>query len=113
MFHRERVQNVSASSFSEGLDEYKTQISDLRPGSSYLVRVVAHTSSGLVGASSEEVLVYTKPDLDLPSAPEELRVVPTTPTSLEVTWSPPKAAKTPIIKYTMYYMQVSNSYSYS
>ncbi|KAK4309382.1 hypothetical protein Pmani_018962 [Petrolisthes manimaculis] len=107
---RERVQNVSASSFSEGLDEYKTQISDLRPGSSYLVRVVAHTSSGLVGASSGEVLVYTKPDLDLPSAPENLRVVPTTPISLEVTWFPPKAAaNTPIIKYTMYYMQVGSA----
>lgn len=104
--HRERVQNVSASSSSEGLDEYKTQISHLLPGSNYLVRVVAHTSTGLVGASSEEVPVYTKPDLDLPSAPESLQVIPTSPTSLQVSWSQPQTVKTPITGYTMYYMQV-------
>ncbi|XP_045125604.1 neogenin-like isoform X4 [Portunus trituberculatus] len=106
---RERVQNVSASSSSEGLDEYKTQISDLIPGSNYMVRVVAHTSNGLVGASTEDVRVFTKPDLDLPSAPENLQVVPTSPTSLEVTWSPPRIARTPIIGYTMFYMQVGSA----
>ncbi|XP_050703609.1 netrin receptor DCC-like isoform X4 [Eriocheir sinensis] len=58
------------SSSSEGRDEYKTQISDLSPGSNYMVRVAAHTSGGLVGASIHEVLVFTKPDLDLPSASE-------------------------------------------
>lgn len=97
---------MSASSSSEGLDEYKTQISDLSPGSNYMVRVVAHATGGLVGASTQEVRVFTKPDLDLPSAPESLRVVPTSPTSLEVTWSPPRVAKTPITGYTMFYMQV-------
>lgn len=71
-----------------------------------MVRVVAHTSNGLVGASTSDVRVFTKPDLDLPSAPENLQVVPTSPTSLEVTWSPPRAARTPIIGYTMFYMQV-------
>ncbi|XP_071534038.1 neogenin isoform X3 [Panulirus ornatus] len=106
---RERVQNVSASSSSEGLDEYKTQISHLIPGSNYLVRVVAHTSDGIVGTSSEEVPVYTKPDLDLPSAPEDLKVIPTSPTSLEVTWSHPQTVKTPITGYTMYYMQVGSA----
>ncbi|XP_050704318.1 uncharacterized protein LOC126989751 [Eriocheir sinensis] len=58
------------SSSSEGRDEYKTQISDLSPGSNYMVRVAAHTSGGLVGASIHEVRVFTKPDLDLPSASE-------------------------------------------
>lgn len=71
-----------------------------------MVRVVAHTSNGLVGASTEDVRVFTKPDLDLPSAPEDLKVVPTSPTSLEVTWLPPRLARTPIIGYTMFYMQV-------
>ncbi|KAK8752524.1 hypothetical protein OTU49_005992, partial [Cherax quadricarinatus] len=106
---RERVQNVSASSSSEGLDEYKTQISHLIPGSNYLVRVVAHTSNGLVGASSDEVPVYTKPDLDLPSAPENLKVIPTSPTSLQVIWSYPQTVKTPISGFTMYYMQVGSA----
>nr|XP_045611215.1 neogenin-like isoform X3 [Procambarus clarkii] len=106
---RERVQNVSASSSSEGLDEYKTQISHLIPGSNYLVRVVAHTSNGLVGASSDEVPVYTKPDLDLPSAPESLKVIPTSPTSLQVTWSFPQTVKTPITGFTMFYMQVGSA----
>ncbi|XP_050714975.1 neogenin-like [Eriocheir sinensis] len=58
------------SSSSEGRDEYKTQISDLSPGSNYMVRVAAHTSGSLVGASIHEVRVFTKPDLDLPSASE-------------------------------------------
>ncbi|XP_042237700.1 neogenin-like [Homarus americanus] len=106
---RERVQNVSASSSSEGLDEYKTQISHLIPGSNYLVRVVAHTSNDIVGASSDEVPVYTKPDLDLPSAPEDLKVIPTSPTSLQVIWSYPRAIKTPITGFTMYYMQVGSA----
>ncbi|CAL4059823.1 unnamed protein product, partial [Meganyctiphanes norvegica] len=106
---RERVQNVSASSSSEGLDEYKTQISHLTPGSSYLVRVVAHTITGLQGKSTQEVLVYTKPDLDLPAAPTELKVVPTSPISLHVTWVEPPQAKTPIKGYTMYYMQVGSA----
>lgn len=67
---------------------------------------MAHTSDGVVGTSSEEVPVYTKPDLDLPSAPENLKVIPTSPTSLQVTWSHPQTVKTPITGYTMYYMQV-------
>ncbi|KAK7084454.1 putative aminophospholipid-translocase, partial [Halocaridina rubra] len=106
---RERVQNVSASSSSDGLDEYKTQISHLIPGSNYLVRVVAHTSTGLVGASSPEVPVSTKPDLDLPPAPENLKVIPTSPTNLEVTWSEPQVTRTPISGYIMYYMQVGSA----
>ncbi|XP_066989583.1 neogenin isoform X3 [Macrobrachium rosenbergii] len=106
---RERVQNVSASSSSEGLDVYKTQISHLIPGSNYLVRVVAHTSTGLVGMSSPEVPVSTKPDLDLPPAPERLRVMPISPTSLEVTWAESPAARTPITGYSMYYMEVGSA----
>ncbi|XP_047487273.1 LOW QUALITY PROTEIN: neogenin-like [Penaeus chinensis] len=83
---RERVQNVSASSSSEGLDEYKTQIGQLSPGTEYLVRVVAHSSRGGPGLSSREVRVSTKPDLDLPPAPQGLRVTPLSPRSLEVVW---------------------------
>ncbi|XP_063603136.1 neogenin-like [Penaeus indicus] len=83
---RERVQNVSASSSSEGLDEYKTQIGQLSPGTEYLVRVVAHSSKGGPGLSSGEVRVSTKPDLDLPPAPQGLRVTPLSPRSLEVVW---------------------------
>ncbi|XP_068225659.1 neogenin isoform X5 [Palaemon carinicauda] len=106
---RERVQNVSASSSSEGLDVYKTQISHLIPGSNYLVRVVAHTSTGLVGMSSAEVPVSTKPDLDLPPAPERLRVMPITPTSLEVTWAESPPVRTPLTGYSMYYMEVGSA----
>ena len=101
------MQNVSASSSSDGLDEYKTQIGQLSPGSSYLVRVVAHTSSGLVGKSTEDLLVHTRPDLDLPGPPQDLKVVPTSPTSLFVTWSPPPHGKTKVTRYIMYFMQVS------
>lgn len=72
-----------------------------------MVRV--HTSGGLVGASTHKVRVFTKPDLDLPSTPESLKVVPASPTSLEVTWSPPGVAKTPITGYTMFYTQVGSA----
>ncbi|XP_050704014.1 netrin receptor DCC-like [Eriocheir sinensis] len=39
--------------------------------------------------------------------PQSLKVVSTSPTSLEATWSPPVLAKTPITGYTMFYTQFS------
>ncbi|XP_050708525.1 netrin receptor DCC-like [Eriocheir sinensis] len=94
------------SSSSEGRDEYKTQISDLSPGSNYMVRVAAHTSGGLVGASIHEVRCSPSRTWTCPP-PQSLKVVSTSPTSLEATWSPPVLAKTPITGYTMFYTQFS------
>ncbi|XP_076055481.1 neogenin protein frazzled isoform X2 [Oratosquilla oratoria] len=106
---RERVQNVSASSSSQSFDEYKTQISNLAPGSTYKVRVMAYTVTGLLGPSSPEIVVRTRPDVDLPAAPEDLKVMATSPTSLHVSWEPPENSKTPIRGYTMYYMEVGSA----
>ncbi|KAB7501983.1 Neogenin [Armadillidium nasatum] len=106
---RERVQNVSASSSLDDLDVYKTHVGNLNPNSTYLVRVVAHTSDHIVGESSPDVRFTTSPDLDLPDPPKNLRVTPLSPTAIRVEWIPPPPTKTPVSGYVMYYMEVGSA----
>lgn len=77
-----------------------------------MVRVQAFTAKGILGESTEEILVHTKPDLDLPGPPEHLTVIPTSPTTLNVSWSPPSQSQTKVTNYVLYFMQVSEIFTY-
>ncbi|CAF3684758.1 unnamed protein product, partial [Rotaria socialis] len=92
------------------LDIYKTHVGQLSSGSTYLVRVVAHTSDGSVGESSEEIKVVTTPDLDLPDPPENLEARAISSTSIHISWSSPKPKNTPVTGYKSYYMEVTQIY---
>ena len=108
-FYRERVQNISASASIDDLDEYKTQIGQLSSGSTYRVRVVAHTSDGITGVSSDEIEVETSRDLDLPDPPRDLVARVLSASVIEINWSPPAPKATPVTGYKMYYMEVNYS----
>uniref|UniRef100_A0A6A7FSF1 Neogenin n=2 Tax=Hirondellea gigas TaxID=1518452 RepID=A0A6A7FSF1_9CRUS len=136
--NRERIWTVNAlpsSSSVSGItvDEYRTQINQLSPGTTYLIRVAARVATGgddgtprdtsmfgdgpetpplhhVVGDSSDPLEVTTKPDLDLPPVPRNLTVTPVSSTQLGVRWEPPEelGGVAPITGYKLFYMKVGS-----
>lgn len=101
-FFRERVLNTSRSRLEEA------NIAGLRPNTTYSFRVAALTESG-VGASSDPLVVITRPELRVPSAPQNVRAIPST-THLIVTWNLPAITNGRIHMYRLYYYEVLNFY---
>ncbi|XP_069703629.1 neogenin isoform X2 [Periplaneta americana] len=95
---RERVVNTTGSRVGE------VNIAGLMPDRTYLFRVLAYNSRGR-GASSDVLNVTTKPEVHVPGAPRNLRVVPISPTSLLVQWDPPELSNGPVLHYNMFYME--------
>uniref|UniRef100_A0A224XGP9 Putative neural cell adhesion molecule l1 n=1 Tax=Panstrongylus lignarius TaxID=156445 RepID=A0A224XGP9_9HEMI len=98
---RERVLNTSRSRLEEA------NIAGLRPNTTYSFRVAALTESG-VGASSDPLVVVTRPELRVPSAPQNVKAIPST-THLIVTWIPPSITNGRIHIYKLYYYESETS----
>jgi hypothetical protein len=96
---RERVVNTTGSRLEE------MNIGGLTPDRTYYFRVLAYSARGR-GVSSDLLKVTTKPEVHVPGPPQKLKVIPTSPTSLLVQWSPPEHSSGTIQHYKMYYMEV-------
>ncbi|XP_067140822.1 neogenin-like isoform X4 [Centruroides vittatus] len=99
---RERVVNTSKSRLEE------VSIQGLKPSTSYYFRVVAYNQHG-AGKSSEEIMVETQDEVDVPGPPLELSAQPLSATSILVQWHPPVILNGPIQQYKLYYMEVGTS----
>ncbi|XP_023218239.1 neogenin-like isoform X2 [Centruroides sculpturatus] len=99
---RERVVNTSKSRLEE------VSIQGLKPSTSYFFRVVAYNQHG-AGKSSEEIMVETQDEVDVPGPPLELSAQPLSATSILVQWHPPVILNGPIQQYKLYYMEVGTS----
>lgn len=109
----------------------EADVAGLHPGTAYVFRVAALTSSGY-GESSDPMRVSEKrklsmdisadingcffpfakvsthEELDVPGPVQGLRARPTSSFSILVSWDPPQSqhASTPVTGYTVYYRQV-------
>lgn len=99
---RERVVNTSKSRLEE------VSIQGLRPSTTYFFRVVAYNQYG-AGKSSEEIMVETQDEVDVPGPPVELTAQPLSATSILIQWQPPNILNGPIQQYKLYYMEVGTS----
>ncbi|GAB6031907.1 hypothetical protein CHUAL_010299 [Chamberlinius hualienensis] len=99
---RERVVNTTRSRLEE------VNIRGLRSGTTYYFRVLAYNKNG-PGESSEDIEVTTNPEIHVPNAPQNIQAIATSPTSIEVSWTPPDPNNGPIDHYKLYYMEVGTS----
>ncbi|XP_053266676.1 netrin receptor DCC [Pleuronectes platessa] len=91
---RERSVNVSEP------ESLELMVSNLKPDESYSFRVVAYNDVG-PGESSAPLRITTKPDLQVPSRVESLRVEALSPASLQVSWEPPGQPNGPVLGYRL------------
>lgn len=75
-------------------------VDQLKPGSTYSVRVRAYTSEG-PGPWSDSIQISTT-GTEL-GAPRELSAVLTRPRSIQLTWLPPYPERTPVVLYKLRY----------
>ncbi|KAL1513925.1 hypothetical protein ABEB36_003263 [Hypothenemus hampei] len=99
---RERYQNTSRSKLEE------INIGGLWPGKVYHFRVVPISANGL-GVSSDVLTVTTQTEEHVPSAPQNLEAFVTSPRSIQIRWIAPEITNGPILKYTIYYMEMTSS----
>ncbi|XP_055945929.1 neogenin-like isoform X2 [Argiope bruennichi] len=99
---RERFHNITRPHLED------TNIQGLQPDTGYVFRVVAYNQHG-PGRLSKELFVRTFPDVNVPSSPNSLMVIPRNSTSVLVKWSPPEDVKEPIQYYKLHYMEVGSS----
>ena len=99
---RERVVNSTRGNLEE------INIQGLRPGSSYIFRVVARNQHG-GGASSQPLRVTTQAELDVPGPVSHLEAKATTSFSILVSWSQPSHTNGRLTHYKLYYRQVKAS----
>jgi len=92
---RERIVNSTRGTLEE------LSIQGLQPGTSYLVRVLAHNEHG-PGQSSPVLEISTQMEVDLPASPVGLTATPISSFSILVNWTPPPGQ---IDKYRLYYRQ--------
>ncbi|XP_071452262.1 neogenin isoform X2 [Hetaerina americana] len=96
---RERVVNTTRSRLEE------VNVPGLVPGREYWFRVVAHNRHG-AGASSSPLKVRTQHEAHVPGPPSNLRVVPTSATSLLIQWEAPTSPPAPSPhQYELYYTE--------
>ncbi|XP_055337462.1 neogenin-like [Paramacrobiotus metropolitanus] len=95
---RERVFNTSAAN-------KEANIQGLRPDTNYAFRVVAYNRHG-PGESSEEVLVRTHPEVDVPGPVNNFRVYPLSTTEIKLEWDRPHHGSGSIQKYRISYGKV-------
>uniref|UniRef100_H3D9L6 DCC netrin 1 receptor n=1 Tax=Tetraodon nigroviridis TaxID=99883 RepID=H3D9L6_TETNG len=91
---RERSVNVSEP------ESLELMVSNLKPEETYSFRVIAYNDVG-PGESSAPLKITTKPDLQVPSRAESLRLVALSPTSVQVSWEPPSHPNGPILGYRL------------
>ncbi|XP_046404271.1 neogenin isoform X2 [Ischnura elegans] len=96
---RERVVNTTRSRLEE------VNVPGLVPGREYWFRVVAHNRHG-AGAPSSPLKVRTQTEAHVPGPPTNLRVTPTSATSLLVQWEQPTSPPAPKPhQYELYYSE--------
>ena len=97
---RERVINSTRGSLEE------ISLQGLLPGTTYTVRVLAHSEQG-PGSSSPPLTITTQPEVELPGPPVNISARPTSAFSILVTWDSPDNAAGVITKYRLYHRRVS------
>ncbi|XP_039400069.1 netrin receptor DCC isoform X3 [Mauremys reevesii] len=93
--NRERAQNTTQS------ETLQLTVGNLKPEETYTFRVVAYNEWG-PGESSQSIKVVTQPELQVPGPVENLRAVPTSPTSVLLSWEPPAYANGPVQGYRLF-----------
>ncbi|XP_022254822.1 neogenin-like, partial [Limulus polyphemus] len=99
---RERVVNTTIPHLEE------VSIQGLRSSTRYTIRVIAYNQHG-PGSSSNQIAVETKAEVHVPGSPRNLRAISTSPTSIQVQWSPPDKPNSQIDRYKLYYMEAGAS----
>ncbi|KAG8228350.1 hypothetical protein J437_LFUL006801 [Ladona fulva] len=79
--------------------ELSTEIHGLQKYSNYSIQVWAYTQVG-DGVKSEQIYCHTEEDV--PEAPASIKVVPSSPTSLTVSWLPPSRPNGILTAYHIY-----------
>ncbi|XP_069737078.1 netrin receptor DCC [Phaenicophaeus curvirostris] len=102
-FSRDGVNRERAVNTSQG-GSLQVTVGNLRPQETYSFRVVAYNEWG-PGESSQPIKVATQPELQVPGPVENLRVVSTSPTSLQVTWDPPAYVNGPVEGYRLFWKE--------
>ncbi|KAK3861845.1 hypothetical protein Pcinc_032241 [Petrolisthes cinctipes] len=87
-----RVWEVNTTNLEKNLDS-------LPPATNISVTVRAYNE---MGYSSPNLPIFCRTEDDVPGAPEGIRVVVTGPTTVLVTWGPPRPPSGTILHYTLY-----------
>lgn len=94
------MQNTTNSRLEE------INIRNLRPNCVYHFRVVAFNNYGS-GQSSKSLTVTTVAEENVPSAPRKFTAYATSSHSITVNWEPSDTPNGHILKYVVYYVEVS------
>ncbi|XP_050527006.1 neogenin isoform X2 [Daktulosphaira vitifoliae] len=92
---RERMTNTSLTEIT---------ITNLLPDKHYLFRITAINEYG-IGESSPRLKVLTKPEVNLPGPPLNVTVIPTSSSSIFVSWAKPEQGAETIKEYKLFYIE--------
>ena len=95
---RERVVNSTRGTLEE------VNIQSLQPGTTYVMRVIAHNQHGS-GDSSPALKVRTQDEIDVPGPVSGLSARATSSFSILVTWGPPVYNSGSVSNYKLYFRQ--------
>lgn len=95
------MQNTTNSRLAEEIN-----IRNLRPNCVYHFRVVAYNNYGS-GSTSKSLTVTTLAEENVPSAPQKFTAYATSSHSIRVSWEPSEIPNGRILRYIVYYVEVS------
>lgn len=87
-------------------EDQQVSIQSLLPGRTYQFRVVANTNFGM-GESSQALEASTQPEVNIAGPPRNVDAYARNHKEIYVHWSPPTVTNGEILKYRVYYSEVS------